>query len=86
MCSLELRSWSLLLNPNTSYFFLCTLLFRLEKVTLKKVVDYSGPHKSIAFFILKATWHKGLKLGKYYSIKNLKEVVEYILPLNMTNS
>jgi hypothetical protein len=47
--SLEIRSWSLLLNPNTSYFFLCVLLFQLEKVTLNKVVDYSVPHKSLAF-------------------------------------
>jgi hypothetical protein len=65
MLSLEVRSWSLLLNPYTNYFFLCVLLFLLAKVNLNKVVDYIVAFKSFAFFIRKVTWHKGLELGEY---------------------
>jgi hypothetical protein len=50
MRNLEFRSCNLLLNPYTSYFFLYVSLFQLEKVTLNKTVDYSGPYKSSPFF------------------------------------
>jgi hypothetical protein len=63
MRSLEVRSWSLLLNLYTGYFFLCVFLFQLEKVTLNKVVDYIVAFKSFSFFIRKVTWHKKLELG-----------------------
>jgi hypothetical protein len=57
--------------------------FNSKEATLNRIVDNNEPYKSFALFIWKVTSHKGLELGKYKSITNLKELGECI-PYHLT--